>query len=83
VIDFLMAYLSSELKPGEAALFEEHLGACPECVAYLRTYRQAVEMGKAVCCCPDDPAPEALIEVILAIRPSLSEPPKPPPVSPS
>jgi anti-sigma factor RsiW len=83
VIDFLMAYLSGELKPGEAALFEEHLQACPECLAYLRTYRQAVEMGKAVCSCPDEPAPESLVRIILAVRASLSHPPKPPPVSPS
>jgi anti-sigma factor RsiW len=70
-IDFLMAYLSGELPEGQRAVFEEHLGECPACVAYLHTYRQTVRIEKIACGCGDElpaDAPEELIRAILAAR---------------
>ena len=70
-VEFLMAYLSGELPAGQRAVFEEHLGECPDCVAYLRTYRETVRIEKVACGCHDLPpsdVPEELIRAILAAR---------------
>ena len=44
-VDFLMAYLSGELPAGQRAVFEEHLGECPDCTTYLYSYEQTVRIG--------------------------------------
>jgi anti-sigma factor RsiW len=70
-VDFLMAYLSGELPPGQRAVFEQHLGECPDCTSYLHSYRQTVRIEKIACGCGDPvPAdvPEELIRAILAAR---------------
>jgi anti-sigma factor RsiW len=70
-VEFLMAYQSGELPPARRAVFEEHLGECPDCVNYLRSYEQTVRIGKVACGCEDQPpadAPEELIRAILAAR---------------
>jgi anti-sigma factor RsiW len=70
-IDFLMDYVSGELPPGQRAVFEEHLGECPDCVAYLHSYQQTVRIEKVACGCHDtvpDDVPEELIRAILAAR---------------
>lgn len=71
LIDFLMAYCDGELPADQRAIFEEHLACCPPCVAYLKTYQQAVCLGKAACAEEDRGAkevPEELVKAILAAR---------------
>lgn len=73
-IDFLTDYLANELPAGERACFEHHLRLCPDCVAYLDSYRETVQLGRAACCgdqgeLPAD-VPEELIRAILAARPA-------------
>jgi anti-sigma factor RsiW len=72
LIEFLADYLSGELPADQRAVFEEHLAECEWCVDYLRTYEEAVQMGRAVLTTPDAPAagcaPEELIQAILAAR---------------
>ncbi len=72
LVDFLRAYVDGELPESEQAAFEDHLGECPPCVAYLDSYRETIRLGRAVCANPDDPipddVPERLIEGILAAR---------------
>jgi anti-sigma factor RsiW len=70
-VEFLMAYLSNELPAGQRAVFDKHLGDCPDCTAYLRSYEQTVRLEKLACGCGDPPpadAPEDLIRAILAAR---------------
>ncbi len=71
-IDFLMDYLTGELPAEQRACFEEHLGECPDCVAYLRSYEATIRIGKAVCAGPTEPVPgdvpEELVRAILAAR---------------
>jgi anti-sigma factor RsiW len=71
-IGFLMSYLAGELPAEERAVFDEHLGECPACVNYLKSYEEAVRLGQAVCRCPDDAVPddvpETLVQAILAAR---------------
>lgn len=47
VITFLLAYLSGELPPEKEHEFERHLAVCPSCVAYIKTYRETVKLGRA------------------------------------
>ena len=72
VADFLMTYLDGELPDRQRVAFEGHLSTCPECVAYLQSYRQAVQLGKGAFADPDAPAPtevpEELVQAILRAR---------------
>ena len=36
-------YLSEKLDPEIALAFEEHLSICPDCVAFLNTYKQTIQ----------------------------------------
>jgi anti-sigma factor RsiW len=44
VIGLLVNYLDQSLTPEVLAEFERHLGGCPACVAYLRTYQRTREL---------------------------------------
>ncbi len=71
LVEFLMAYCDGELPTDQRAVFEKHLACCPPCVAYLKTYQQAICLGKAVCAeedCEKQPVPEELVKAILAAR---------------
>ena len=70
-VEFLMAYLADELPAEQRAVFEAHLGECPDCVNYLHTYQQTVRIEKIACGCQDPApadAPEELIRAIMAAR---------------
>ena len=69
LIDFLADYLGNELPPDTRSAFEEHLAACPDCVEYLRTYRDTIRLGRAAC--EDEvagEAPEELVRAVLEAR---------------
>ncbi|MCL4212020.1 MAG: zf-HC2 domain-containing protein [Phycisphaeraceae bacterium] len=72
MIDFLTAYVEGDLPEVERATFERHIGQCAPCKTYLDSYRKAIELGKAACCCGNlptcDDVPESLIQAILAAR---------------
>ena len=72
VADFLMAYLDHELDTAARAAFDAHLHECDECVLYLRSYVDAVRLGKAAYRDPDaaatDVMPEQLVRAVLAAR---------------
>ena len=75
VITVLFEYLAHELEPDEEKSFERHLAVCPSCVAYLATYREAVELGRGVArretqiAAPPQLGDE-LVRAILAARPA-------------
>ena len=71
LVEFLMDYLDGLLAESERRRFEEHLGECPDCVAYLATYQEAVRLGKEACTAGDSiptDVPEDLVRAILAAR---------------
>ena len=72
VIEFLAEYLAGELPPEQGKVFTEHLDACPDCVAYLKSYEEAIRLGKIALSEPDesvsDDIPEELVQAILAAR---------------
>jgi anti-sigma factor RsiW len=69
ILDFLMQYLDGELPPEQLAHFERHIALCPPCLAYMDSYREAVQLSQCACAaetasCKD--VPEELVHAILA-----------------
>lgn len=71
-IDFLLEYLSGGFSPNERTEFELHLAECPDCVTYLRSYRETVHLSKAAFADPEAPVPddvpEELVQAILSVQ---------------
>ena len=40
-------YLEGRLDPTVLAAFENHLGQCPDCTAFLNTYKKTIEVTKS------------------------------------
>lgn len=73
-VEFLSDYLDDALPEPRQAIFDQHLRECTECVDYLSSFRNSIELGKL---CADQDAqqvsnkvPEALIAAVLASRKS-------------
>jgi predicted anti-sigma-YlaC factor YlaD len=72
LVEFLDDYLEGRLAGEALCAFQEHLAACPSCVAYMKTYRTSERMARAVLRDRDDLPPDVppgLVEAILAARP--------------
>ena len=71
-VDFLDDYLSGSLPEDRRAEFNAHLAQCPSCVAYMKTYRASIELGRAVLTRSEEAVPEEvpeeLVRAILAAR---------------
>jgi anti-sigma factor RsiW len=65
---FLMDYLDGALPPAQRTAFEEHLGECPDCVAYLATYRETIRLSRAAYGAAPAGIPDELVAAILASR---------------
>jgi len=72
-IDFLSAYLDGELSVERKLLFDKHLTACPDCVAYMDSYNLTIGLlnDKSLPTDSDVPAdvPQSLLDAILAAQP--------------
>lgn len=40
----IMDYITEELEPLVASEFEKHLSICPDCVAFLNTYKKTIHL---------------------------------------
>ena len=73
VAEFLMAYDDGDLSAAERGTFEAHLAECPDCVAYLDSYRATVALGRRAFTDEDasaaDEVPEELVQAVLTARP--------------
>jgi hypothetical protein len=58
-------YLAGRLNPTVLAAFEKHLGQCPDCTAFLNTYKKTIDATKSFLKCQ-----------LLNIPPKLKLPPK-------
>ena len=71
-IDFIIDYVSGDLRPDVSSAFERHIADCPDCHRYLTQYQTTVAAGRrAFADAGDDvphDAPEALIQAILRSR---------------
>ena len=70
--DFLMDYLNEDLPSDVRHDFDHHLSLCPNCVAYVRTYRTTIALGRQAFADVDAEAgaevPRELVQAILAAR---------------
>jgi len=46
VADLILAYLEGTLAPGERQALEAHIADCPNCLRFLKTYRETVALGQ-------------------------------------
>jgi anti-sigma factor RsiW len=73
-----MQYVTGELRAEVVRVFDDHLTECPDCRAYLDSYRQTIALGKSAFTAGDQPAsevvPEDLVKALAAaaraLRPS-------------
>ena len=71
-VDLLAAYLDGELRAGDRSRVAGHLAGCPQCAAYLDSYRDTMRLAKGAAADPDDSGatdlPEGLVKAIVAAR---------------
>ena len=68
IIDFIEAYRTNELPPGQRREFEIHMNLCPPCVDFLDSYKSTLKLEAT---CKDEEAtsvPPELIQAILAAQ---------------
>jgi hypothetical protein len=46
-VGLIADYLAGRLDPMVLAAFEKHLGQCPDCSAFLNTYKKTIEVTKS------------------------------------
>jgi anti-sigma factor RsiW len=68
--EFLADDFAGELGPDERSIFDGHLGECPDCVVYLRSYADTIRLAKDAYDDDQVPAavPERLVRAILEAR---------------
>jgi len=45
VVENIMGYVEKELDNKTLEALEEHLGVCPECLAFVKTYKRMLEIA--------------------------------------
>ena len=71
VLDFLSDYVEGRLSPARAARMEMHLAVCPQCVAYLDSFRATLAACRSLReadCEKLPPLPAELVTAILAAQ---------------
>ena len=43
IADLVLGYLDDRLNPAIKRAFERHLGICPDCVSFLKTYKKTIQ----------------------------------------
>jgi len=79
--DFLADYFAGELSLDERSVFEGHLAACPDCVAYLRSYAETIRLARDAYA--DDPVPAGVPERLVRAIPEARKRPHRSPIAPS
>jgi anti-sigma factor RsiW len=46
-VAFISGYISGQLKTSAQAAFQAHLEACPDCAAFLTTYKKTIEITRS------------------------------------
>lgn len=60
--EFIADYLAGALSDDQMAVFERHMAMCPDCIHYLRTYEETVQLEKALFARADEELPEEIPE---------------------
>jgi anti-sigma factor RsiW len=73
-----MQYVAGELRADVATVFNAHLAECPDCRAYLDSYRRTIALGKSAFS-EDQPATQAIPESLVKALAAAARLPQPPP----
>ncbi|HSK30594.1 MAG TPA: zf-HC2 domain-containing protein [Candidatus Limnocylindria bacterium] len=46
-VDFIVRYIAAQLNAAEQSGFQAHLDACPDCAAFLQTYKKTIEITRS------------------------------------
>lgn len=46
VVELVLSYLEDTLAPGERQILEAHIADCPNCLRFLKSYRETVALGQ-------------------------------------
>ena len=65
LVEFLWKYLDHELDEEQRRKFDAHMAECPPCVAYMRTYGEAVTLTGICFDDPEAPAPDSVPEELV------------------
>lgn len=72
LVEFLDEYLAGGMEPARVSAFNEHLAACPPCVAYMKTYQRSRTWARESLLQEKDAVPEEvpekLVKAVLAAR---------------
>ncbi|MBX7103075.1 MAG: zf-HC2 domain-containing protein [Gemmataceae bacterium] len=68
LFEFLSEYVDGRLSEAEAATFQRHLDQCPDCIAFLNTFRACPKLVKAAVSEESCPVPPDVVTAILAAR---------------
>jgi anti-sigma factor RsiW len=76
LLGFLHDYTAGALNAAQVRTFEEHVAACPPCVAYLDSYRATSAVSRSSQRADDNctELPDDLVRAILAARDKAPEP---------
>jgi len=64
-VRFLDSYVENAISHERRAIFERHMTVCPDCSAYLDSYRRTIAFSADSAQVPEDAVPEELILAIL------------------
>jgi anti-sigma factor RsiW len=68
LFDYIVEYLDGSLPDDVCARFRDHLGECPNCDVYFKTYQLTVKAGRLAYLHEQQvvgPIPEELVQAIL------------------
>ena len=75
VDQLLMQYVAGELRADVVSVFDDHLAGCPDCRAYLDSYRRTIALGKSAFADGNQPAseivPEDFVKAVAAAAKAL------------
>lgn len=55
----LFEFVEGDLNPETSSRLEKHIGDCPSCLEYVKSYRATIELTHRHCL-PDKPMPDSL-----------------------
>ena len=75
LVQLLIDFVSGELPPDHQARVQQHLQACPPCVAYLQTYQHTIRLARRLPCQPLPAELERRLKTLLMEMPERRSPP--------
>lgn len=66
ITDLLFDYLNDKMSPNLKRDFQQHLRICPDCVNFLKTYKNTVSLSRAIR--PEEIPPRVKNNILVFLR---------------